>query len=60
MGLGGCWCGVYPRNERIAEMRELFNIPEPQIPFNVIAIGTPDEAPDRRGSFDESKVRYID
>jgi nitroreductase len=60
MGLGGCWCGVYPRNERIAEMRELFNIPEPKIPFNVIAIGTPDEAPDRRGSFDEAKVTYIE
>ena len=60
MGLGACWCGVYPRDERIKEMRDLFNIPESKIPFNVIAVGTPDEAPARRGSFEDSKVTYID
>ena len=60
MGLGTCWCGVFPRNERIAEIRKLFNIPEPKIPFNVIAIGTPDEDPERRGFFEESRVTYIE
>ena len=60
MGLGACWCGVYPRDERIAELRKLFNVREPKIPFNVIAIGTPDEAPAQRGFFDESKVSYIE
>jgi len=59
-GLGACWCGVYPRNEHITNMRRLFNIQEPKIPFNVIAIGTPAEAPGRRGFFEESKVTYID
>ncbi|MDR0316795.1 MAG: nitroreductase family protein [Treponema sp.] len=60
MGLGTCWCGVYPREQRIISIRQLFNIPEPKIPFNVIAIGTPDEAPERRGFFEESKVSYIE
>jgi nitroreductase len=60
MGLGTCWCGVYPKEERIISFRELFNIQEPKIPFNVIAIGTPDEAPDRRGFFEETKVTYIE
>jgi nitroreductase len=60
MGLGACWCGVYPREERIASIRKLLNINEPKIPFNVIAIGMPDEAPNRRGFFDEKKVTYID
>lgn len=59
LGLGTCWCGVYPREERIASIRKLFDIPEPKIPFNVIAIGYPDEAPSRRGFFEEAKVRYI-
>ena len=58
-GLGTCWCGVYPREERIAAIRDYFKIPEPKIPFNVIAIGIPDEMPERRGFFEESKVRYI-
>ncbi|MCL1928946.1 MAG: nitroreductase family protein [Treponema sp.] len=60
MGLGTCWCGVYPRDERVAFFRKLFNIKEPKIPFNVIAIGTPDEAPEQRGFFDEARVTYIE
>ena len=60
LGLGACWCGVYPREEHITEIRAIFKIPEPKIPFNVIAIGTADEAPDRRGFFDETRVKYIE
>jgi len=60
LNLGTCWCGVYPKEEHIASMRKLFNISEPKIPFNVIAIGTPDEIPVKRGFFDETKVSYIE
>jgi len=59
MGLGTCWCGVYPKEDRIAEMTELFGIREPKIPFCIIAIGTPDENPKIRGSYEKSKVTYI-
>ncbi|MCL2627390.1 MAG: nitroreductase family protein [Oscillospiraceae bacterium] len=59
MGLGTCWCGVYPRQERIPDMAALFDIKEPKIPFCVIAVGVPDEAPEPRGFFEEAKVRYI-
>ena len=59
MGLGTCWCGVYPREERVAAFRKLFNVTAPKIPFNVIAIGIPDETPPKRGFFEESKVSYI-
>jgi len=58
-GLGACWCGVYPNEKLLPSIRELFKISEPKIPFNVIAIGTPAEAPERRGFFDISKVTYI-
>ena len=60
MGFGTCWCGVYPREERITSIRDLFDIQEPKIPFNVIAIGVSDEEIDRRGFFEESKVLYIE
>jgi nitroreductase len=60
MGLGTCWCGVFPKPERITSIREYFKIPEPKIPFNVIAIGVPDENPERRGFFDPARVSYID
>ena len=60
MGLGTCWCGVYPREERVRALRDYFKIPEPKVPFNVIAVGTPDEKPAKRGFFEVSKVTYID
>ena len=60
MGLGACWCGVYPKDERMVSIRALFGIPPPKIPFNVIAIGTPDESPKQRGFFEESRVTYVD
>ena len=60
MGLGACWCGVYPRDERMAAFSKLFSIKEPKIPFNVIAIGSPDETPERRGFFDEARVTYVE
>jgi nitroreductase len=60
MGLGSCWCGVYPKTELITKIRALLRVPEPKIPFNVIALGTPDETPAPRGFFDESKVTYIE
>jgi len=60
MGLAACWCGVYPKEETIASIRKLFNIPETKFPFNVIAIGTADESPAKRGFFEEAKVTYID
>jgi len=60
MGLGSCWCGVYPNEERVAALRKLFKLEETKIPFNVIAIGTPDETPERRGFFEKTRVTYID
>ena len=59
MGLGTCWCGVYPKNDKYKAITEIFDIKEPRIVFNVIAIGYPDEIPVKRGFFEESKVSYI-
>ena len=59
-GLGACWCGIYPKEERMVDFYELFNIEKPKIPFCVIAVGTPAESPDPRGAFEEAKVTYID
>jgi len=60
-GLGACWCGVYPREPRMAEMRQILGESgiEKLTPFCVIAIGVPDENPHPRGFFEAGKVRYI-
>jgi len=59
MGLGACWCGVYPQEKHIAAIRPLFDISEPKIPFNIIALGTPAESPQQRGFFEPTKVTYV-
>ena len=56
LGLGACWCGVYPKEERIKEIREVLGTEK--LPFNVIAVGVPDEDPDPRSKYDESKVTF--
>jgi len=60
MGLGTCWCGVYPKDERISSIAALFKINKPKIPFNVIAVGYPDESPKQRGFMEADKVSYIE
>jgi len=57
LGLGSCWCGVYPKENRIAEIREILGTTK--LPFCVIAVGVPDENPHPRGKYEESKVTYI-
>ena len=58
MGLGTCWCAVYPNEKRVSQFKELLGI-ENGIPYCVIAIGVPDEQPEARGFYDVKKVRYI-
>ncbi len=60
LGLGTCWCGVYPREDRVRSLCDLLSIPEPKIPISLIAVGIPAESPAQRGFFDAAKVRYID
>ena len=60
MGLGTCWCGVYPRAERMAEIAKRFGVREPKLPFNVIAVGAPGEAPAPRGFYEEAKVAFVE
>ena len=42
LGLGGVWIGGYPVEERIKSIKEMFNLPDNIIPFNIISIGYPD------------------
>jgi nitroreductase len=57
-GLGTCWCGVFPKSPFVAGITELFKLSEQRVPFNIIAIGVPDEAEGARGSYEEDKVRW--
>ena len=38
-GLGACWIGVWPYEERMAHVKATLGIPDHVIPYSVIAIG---------------------
>jgi nitroreductase len=45
LGLGAVWCGMYPRDERVAEMRAVLGLPEHVVPFAAVPLGYPAEGP---------------
>ena len=57
LGLGACWLGVHPRDDRIAHVRALLDLPDAVIPVCVVSIGWPAEAP--RPARGIARKRYI-
>ena len=56
LGLGCCWLGVHPREERVRAVREMLAIPERIIPVACIAVGWPGESKEPRTRFREGYV----
>jgi nitroreductase len=55
--LGGCWLGIYPRDDRVEGLRVLLNIPEHIIPFALIALGYPAVEPKIREEYNLTDVK---
>lgn len=58
LGLGTCWLGVHPRENRMTQLRELLNIPEEILPVAVIALGHPAEFPKPRTRYRDNAVHH--
>jgi nitroreductase len=58
LGLGACWLGIHPREERIAAVSQLFGLPTNIIPISGISLGWPDEEKDRRTRFNPDHVHW--
>lgn len=58
MGIGSVWLGVYPTPERMQAVAEVLGLPEQVHPFNIIALGYPDEQKAEVDRFDPAKVHY--
>lgn len=41
LGLGTCWCGVFPRMKNVEAVAGLLGLPEGILPMNLIALGYP-------------------
>jgi nitroreductase len=56
LGLGSVWLGVYPRQDRVDNIRSVLKLPETVTPLNLISIGYPAEKKEPRTQYDEQKV----
>lgn len=52
LNVGSCWCGIYPHEERMNKIREVFDIKESYLePFAVVSFGYPE---------DEEAFKFVD
>ena len=57
-GLGAVWCGVYPDEGRVADVRTFLSIPETVIPFGLLVIGHPNEEKPPSDRYEASRVHH--
>ena len=60
LGLGTCWCGVYPRETTMEAVAKVLDTAPEEIPFCLIAVGEKDEFPNPRGRYEEEKVTWVE
>jgi nitroreductase len=58
LGLGACWLGVHPREDRVRKLKEILSLPASVIPVAGIAIGRPGEAKEPRTRFTRDYVHW--
>lgn len=58
MGLGACWVGLHPREERKTAFSRLLHLPSHVLPFALVALGYPEEQKPRPDRFHGEKLRY--
>jgi nitroreductase len=58
LGLGACWLGIHPREERIKHVQKVLALPASIIPVSAISIGHPGESKEPRTRFNADYVRF--
>jgi len=57
-GVGACWLGIYPKEDRIIKTKKLLNLPENIIPLSLIALGYPGENKSPSDRFDDNRIHH--
>jgi len=58
LGLGACWLGVHPREERVRRIKEILSLPGSVIPVACIAVGYPGEVKEPRTRYNREYVHF--
>jgi nitroreductase len=59
LGLGACWLGVHPREDRVASLRRILKLDPGVIPVSCIVVGHPAEVKEPRTRFNAEYVKYV-
>lgn len=58
LGLGACWCGLYPMVTPTKSVRKLLGLEEHIIPMAMIQVGYPAESSEPRTQYDAKRVHF--
>jgi nitroreductase len=58
LGLGACWLGIHPREDRLRKIKEILQLPASVIPMAGVAIGLPGEEKEPRTRFNRDYVHW--
>jgi nitroreductase len=58
LGLGTCWLGVHPREERMQKVRDLLKLPAHVIPVGCVCVGVANETKEARTRFNPGHVHF--
>ncbi len=58
LGLGAVWLGVYPNEDRVESIKNIFNIPQSVIPLAIVSIGYHVEDKEPASRYIEDKIHY--
>lgn len=58
MDIATCWMGIYPREERIIGLQNLYSLSEKQIPIGIVALGYSNNWPEPESRYNNEFIRY--
>lgn len=58
LGLGACWLGVHPREDRIKRIREILCLPDNILPVAMVSVGYPAERKEPRTRYSDKYVHH--
>jgi len=56
LGLGACWLGVHPREDRVRKLRQILSLPASVIPVACVSLGLPGEEKEAQTRFNRDYV----
>ena len=58
LGLGACWLGIHPREDRVQKLKQILSLPASVIPVAGVAIGRPGEEKEPRTRYNREYVHW--